>query len=279
MKRMLLGLGLLAAAQAGCVHGGASVYASSDYYGPPADGPAGAYQQPASAAYGVPANAPKGTVYIVSLGGEQLPAGNVSALFMHVRIAAENTSDTVAWRLDPNEQVLRLEGGAQVPASFAEASGATASGIPVLALAAGQRGQLDLYYPLPAQGGPQRTTLEWRVQRGSEPVANATVLERPQGSTAQGPVYYEPRYDTRFHLAVGPGWWWGYDYWPFYYGYYWPSYRPWYGGYWGSHRYGYYAPRGGYYRSPGSSYGRGYAPRAPAGHGGGGVGRGGFRRR
>jgi hypothetical protein len=277
MKRMLLGLGLLAATQAGCVHAGASVYASD--YDPSAEGPVTAYRQPASAAYGIPANAPKGNVFIVSLGGEQLPAGSTSALFLHVRIAAENTSDAVAWRLDPNEQRLRLEGGALVPAAFAEASGATASGIPVLALAAGQRGQLDLYYPLPAQGGPAQTTLEWRVQRGGEPVANATVLERPGGSTAEGPVYYEPRYDTHVHVAVGPGWWWGYDYWPFYYGYYSPYYRPWYGGYWGPHRYGYYAPRGHYYRPPASSYGHGYVPRGPAGHVGGGVGRGGFRRR
>jgi hypothetical protein len=274
MKRMLLGLGLLAGAQAGCVHAGASVYASSDD-GPPEYAAPGAYQQPASASYGVPANAPKGTIYIVSLGGEQLPAGGASALFMHVRIAAENASDAVAWRLDPNEQVLRLDEGVKVPASFAQASGATEKGIPVLALAAGQRGQLDLYYPLPTAGGPQRTTLEWRVQRGSEPVANATVFERPQGAVAQGPVYYEPRSDTRVHLTVGPGWWWGYDYWPFYYGYYWPSYRPWYGGYWGAHRYGYYAPPRRYYRPPAGGYGRGYVPSAPSGH----VGRGGFRRR
>ena len=274
MKRILLSLGLLGAAQlgAGCVHGSATMYATSEE-------PAGAaYEQPISASYGVPPQDPKGTVYVVSLGGEELPVGNAPVLFMHVRIAPENTSDTVAWRFDPNEQVLRLEGnGAPVPAAFAEASGA--GGGPVLTLNGGQRGQLDLYYPLSASGGPPRTTFEWRVRRGGEALANATVFERPQGGNPQGPVYYEPRYDTRVHVAIGPGWWWGYDYWPFYYGYYSPFYRPWYGSYWGPRSYGYYgSPR--YYHAPAyrpssGSYSRGSAPSAPSSH----VGRGGFRRR
>src|SRR3954469_15803151 len=112
MKRTLLGVGLLAAAQAGCVTGGATWYEpSADEYGP------AAYQQPASASYGVPADAPKGTVYVVSLGGEDLPVGNASALFLHVRIAAENTGDASAWRFDPNEQRLRLDTGADTVAA------------------------------------------------------------------------------------------------------------------------------------------------------------------
>jgi hypothetical protein len=274
MKRMLLCLGLLGAAQAGCVHAGATMYASSE------DGVAGGYEQPASAAYGVPASDPKGTVYIVSLGGEQLPVGNGAGLFMHVRIAAENTGDTSPWRFDPNEQTLRLgPGGPPIPASFAEASGP--QGGPVLTLEHGQRGQLDLYYPLPAQSSPQRTTLEWRVRRGNEAVANATVFERPAGSDQRRPLYYEPRYDARVHFAIGPGWWWGYDYWPFYYGYYSPFYRPWYG-YWGPRTYGYYAPPRYYHghsARPSGSYYRGSAPAAPRGHVPDGVGRGGFRRR
>jgi hypothetical protein len=269
MKRMLLTLGL-AAAQAGCVHAGASVYASGE------GGPQG-YEQPASASYGVPAAAPKGTVYIVSLGGEQLPVNNGTGVFMHVRIAGQNDSDTATWRFDPNEQALRLEGAATPEAaSFAEAS----TGGPVLTLAPGQRGQLDLYYSMPAQSGPQRTTLEWHVRRGDESLAFATSFERPAGVAAQeaSPYYYQPVYDARLHFAFGPGWWWGYDYWPFYYGFYAPFYRPW----WGPRFYGhgYYAPHR--YYGPSRAYGgrgyygggRGYSA-PPSSH----VGRGGFRRR
>jgi len=273
MKRMLLTLGLTAA-QAGCVHAGASMYASGEVA--PQGYASQGYEQPASAAYGIPSNAPKGTAYIVSLGGEQLPVNNGTGFFMHVRIAAENDGDTATWRFDPNEQALRFEGAnAPEPAAFAEAS----TGGPVLTLARGQRGQLDLYYALPAQGGPQRTTLEWHVRRGDEPLAYATSFERPAGAVAEdGGAYYEPVYDARLHFAFGPGWWWGYDYWPFYYGFYAPFYRPWWGprfyGY-GHYGYrGYYAPRG-YYHAPARSYGgsRGYS--APSAH----VGRGGFHRR
>jgi hypothetical protein len=244
----------------------------------PVGRPAPAAAQPTSVSYALPPADPKGNVYVFSLGAEQLPVGqNTSGLFLHARIAAENTSDTVPWRFDPNEQVLRIEGrGTPLAPSFAEASG----GSPVLTLERGQRGQMDLYHPLPTSGTPPRTTLEWRVHRGSEVVPLATVFERAAGR--EDVVYYQPRYEPRVgvHLAVGPGWWWGYDYWPFYYGYAWPHYRPWYW-YPGPRHYGYYAPprRHYYYPAPSRPSGgswRGYpAPARPAAP----VGRPGFRPR
>jgi hypothetical protein len=265
---MMMGMGLLAA-QAGCVHASGSYYAS-------AEGAPAAYQQPATATYAVPPNDPKGTVYIVSMGGEQLPVGNGSSgLFLHVRIAAENKSDAAPWRFDPNEQSLRLEDGTPEPASFAQATG----GGPVLTLPPGQRGQLDLYYPLPSENGPPRTTFAWQVRRGDQPLAYATVFERPAVAAAPGaPAYYAPAYDARVHFAFGPGWWWGYDYWPFYYGFYAPFYRPWLYRPWYGPRYyghGFYAPHRYYHPAPSVGRGRGYAPGAPSTH----VGRSGFRRR
>src|SRR5205814_698948 len=103
-------------------------------------------------------------VHVMSLGVEQLPvaAGQPSS-YLHLRIAAENTSDAVTWTVDPNEQTL----GAGPP-SFAEAS----AGGPVLTLAKGARGYLDVYYPATAAGG--RVALAWKVRRGTEVASGST---------------------------------------------------------------------------------------------------------
>src|SRR6185369_17443304 len=73
--------------------------------GPPAD-----ETGPPVSTYPIPANdpaGPKGSVNVISLGSERLPvAAGQPDMYLHVRLAAENTSDGVTWTLDPNDQLL-----------------------------------------------------------------------------------------------------------------------------------------------------------------------------
>src|SRR5437764_9783602 len=160
MRKALL-IAIAAATTAGCYH--QAMYAD-DYGG----GYGGEAQAPPVSTYPMPPNNPKGTVYVMSLGPERLaaPAGGPST-FLHVRLAAENTGDDTAWQIDPNDETLSYGTGEVVPPAYAQAS----TGGPVLNVAHGARGNLDLYYGLPAQGEPPRVSLSWRVRRGSDAVA------------------------------------------------------------------------------------------------------------
>jgi len=211
--------------------------------------------EPRSVSYSIPAEGPKGQVYVVSVGRVAFQDGQKGpAPYLHMRLAAQNDNDAVVWHLDPNDQVVRFDGGAPISAAYAKAS--TES--PVLSLAAGQRGQLDLYYPLPGTGGLPQIALEWRLARGEQMVANATSFERAQDRSY---AYYEPVYTPRVgvHLRMGPAWWWHDPFWPYYdvpwgWGpyYYSPFYR---GHYWDRPYYRpaprrSYPPSGGNWRAP-----------------------------
>jgi hypothetical protein len=267
IHRWLLGaLGGLAVAP-GCAHQ-AAVYYEDSYEAAPAAA-AETPQGPPVSTYPVPANDPKGNVMVISLGGEQLPAGPSSApaWFLHLRLAAENAADGVTWTIDPNEQVASFGGNESVAPAFAEGSG----GSPLVTLQKGGRGTLDLYYPLPAASDPAQAVLRWQVHRGREIFAQATSFERVSGRETSY-VYYRPVYTPYVSLGLGFGWWWPYD--DFYWGYRRPFFGyPYYGygfGYYGYYGYHprYYAPYyGGRYSRPyygGPAYRTGGNWRAPA---------------
>jgi hypothetical protein len=215
---------------------------------------------PNVATYAVPPQAPQGRVQVVSLGGERLQGQD--DLFLHVRLDAENSGDATAWRIESHEQRLVLQGGAELPPSYAT----TSAGGPVLSLNRGQRGYVDLYYPLPPGWDPPRLTLSWRVRRADQMVALATGLDRVSGRGGSYPAYgphayapYEPYYGTRYRTHVGVHLGYGYD--PF-----WGFYDPfWYGPrYYGPRYYG-YGPR--YHYAPRPVYvprSRAVAPPSPA---------------
>ncbi len=150
---------------------------------------------------------PAGDVHVISFGEVRLAAdpGQPQA-YLHLRLAAENNIDDVRWTLDPNDQELISSGQAVLP-SFAQASGKR----PVLSLARGTRGTLDVYYPLPAAGDGARVTLAWRLRRGSKIVRTATVFDRVQSQSTVY-VYYQPALGPTVYSSLGLDCWWWSDY-------------------------------------------------------------------
>jgi len=271
MKAMRLAVLGAVATASGCAYESA-YYSSTTAYPSNQGDPSNQAAAPPVSSYSVPPTNPKGSVHVISLGVERLPvAAGQPDSYLHLRIAAENKSDDAAWTVDPNEQALAAGGGTMQPA-FAEASG----GGPVLTLAKGAQGYLDVFYPAPPAGGANRVTLSWKLRRGNEVVPGSTDFDR---IATPDPVYsrYEPVHGPHVHVGVGLGWWWPDYYWgwgwggpwwgspwwgyPRYYGFYGRGY---YGGYYGR---GYY---GGYYGS-GRGYGGGrtYAPSSGTWRGGG----------
>jgi hypothetical protein len=287
---LALGAAALALAIAGCAH------EQTDYR------PRGAQQArdqgPPAAIYPLPAGAPRGTVYVASLGGERLgAAAGQPEYFLHLRVAAENTSDDTPWTIDANDQVLTLAGGAAARPTYAVSS----KGGSALTLARGERGQLDVYYPLPGAGDPPKAFLAWTVRRGGEAVAQTTEFDRVAG---RDPEYayaydYRPAYRSSVVVGFGPSWWWGgwgpygWSYWDSPWGWHHPGfyyhrpYRPYYGGYGGGPRYyggggggggSFVAPpassRGSWRGGGGSSGGGSFGGSPPAGGSSGGSRRG-----
>jgi hypothetical protein len=148
--------------------------------------------------YELPSAAPKGTLRVVTFGGERLPVGpGAPEVYLHLRLVAENDSDASAWVLDPNEQLLTFN-GQTLPPSYSRASGAG----PVLSLERGERGFLDVYFPLP-ELDPARVSLAWRLRRGGEVLAELTSFDRVSGRTDD---YFD--YDTGASFGMGLGWFW-----------------------------------------------------------------------
>ena len=238
-------------------------------------GPGADETGPPVSTYPIPANdptGPKGTINVISLGSERLPvAAGQPDMYLHVRIAGENTADGAPWTVDPNEQLLSY-GGTSVPPAFAEASG----GGPVLTLNSGGRGYLDVYYPVPASTAPTRVSLGWHLQRGNEPIAGATELDRVAGPDPAY-AYYQP-YGPNVYMGFGLGYWWWPDYYFWHHGPWWSPYPRYLGyhSYWGGYRgYGGYGPGwGGHWGGRGFSSGRsgswGATPPSGGGWGGGG---------
>jgi hypothetical protein len=228
------------------------------------------YQMPA-ASYPIPTPNPKGMVYVMSLGGEPMAApSGARELFLHLRVAAENKSDTTAWTIAAQDQVVNL-GGAPLRPTYAQSS---ISG-PALTLAQGQHGYLDVFYPLPSQGNPGQATLSWQVHRGSEVSAANTSFQLVPSQSADY-VEYRPAGVT---INYWPEWWWGLGFYsPWWWGPGWGyPYWGWGHGYYG-HGWGQGYGRGGWgrgYGHPGGAGGWRGAP--PSGHFGGGHGGGGWR--
>ena len=256
MKAFLVGLAM-ASGLSGCATESTTVRTMSE--------PQQADQTPA-ATYPVPKTDPKGTAYVMSLGRESLaaPAGaapaGTQAVYLHLRLAVENTSDAAAWTLDAHDQTVNLGAG---PAQPTYAQGST--GNSVVSVAPGQHGYLDLYYALPA-GNPAQAILSWQVRRASDVVSDSTPFALQAAQTPEY-AYYQP---VGVAVEYRPAWWWGVGFYgPWWWGPGWGPYPYW--GYYGG--YGYRGPHynggfhGGYGPGPGFRGGPG-----PGFHGGGGPG-------
>jgi hypothetical protein len=178
-----------------------------------------AYQAPV-APYPIPAKDPKGTAYVISFGGELLatPSGT-QGFYLHLRIAAENRTDAVAWTIDTRDQVVSL-GPLPVRPTYAQGS----TGGSVITVAPGQHGYLDVFYPLPPQGNPGQAILSWQVRRGSELVTGTTPFELVPN---ESPEYVDYR-PVGVAVEMWPAWWWGVGFYPWLWGPGW-GYHP----YWG----------------------------------------------
>jgi hypothetical protein len=171
-------------------------------------------EAPLGSSYRIPAAEPHGTVNVMSLGAEQLsvPSGQPNT-YLHLRLAVENESDTVAWTAAAADQTLSMQGASLSPA-FGEASG----GGPLLTVQPHGRGTLDVFFALAGGVEPPALSLDWRVRRGSELVAQTTNFQRPTSVATYnqygqyGP--YSPLPGPAFYLGVGPAWW--YDGWGWY---------------------------------------------------------------
>jgi len=170
-----------------------------------------------------------GDVHVISFGVERLPTGpSAPQLYLHLRLAAVNATDTARWSFDPNEQRL-LASGHAAPPSFAE----TSDGDPVLALARGRRGYMDVYYPVPPAERGAVVTLAWRLQRGSKTAAMTTSFARTGGPDTSY-VYYQPAPGPHVYFGLGFDCWWWSDYyfwrhgslwWPYPRAYYYRRYQ------------------------------------------------------
>jgi len=217
---------------------------------------------PGAPMYQIPALNPEGSLYVMSLGVEQLQVDG-GAPFMHLRLAAFNERGTLPWNIEARELGLSFSGISQpVGAQYAQGSGPTSP----LVVAPGQKANLDLWFPLPKGADPGQATLGWRVSRtGTVLAEQQTVFQRGQDVETQV-VYYRPVVSPYFSMSWGPGWWWGPNF-----GWGWGG--GWYGGY---YPYGYgWGGYGGWgygygYRGYGGGYGGGFS----GGSRSGGVGRG-----
>jgi hypothetical protein len=266
-QTLLFPLVALAVATSGCAAGYSELEDDEPY------GSDRGSESPPVLRYGIPADSPQGDAYVMSLGVEDMNAPNGQPQSMlHLRVAVENKS-TETWALDPAESSVSFDNGP--PAAPTYAKGYQGSGMQTIV--GGGRGDLDLYFALPATR-PKQAVLTWQVHRGAQIVANTSRFELVTGSQA-GQVYYQPYYDPALLYAWGPGWWWGPGwYWGL--GWWWGA--PWWWGGWGwgprfHHPWGHY--HGGWGRGwrGGGGIHHGWGGGMHRGWGGGGFRGGGFQ--
>jgi hypothetical protein len=261
MKAFLIGLTLVLGSW-GCATESTTVRTMSQ---PPAQ-----EDQTPVASYPVPKTDPKGTAYVMSLGRESLasPAG-AQALYLHLRLAVENKSDTTGWTLDAHDQVVNLGGGPAEP-TYARSS----TGGSVVTVAPGQQDYLDLFYALAPGSNPPQAVLTWQVRRGTESVTDSTPFALQSAQTPEY-AYYQPvgvtvQYWPASWWGVGfyGPWWWGPGWGPYPYGGWYAGYRggfgPYYRGGYGPYHYGAFG-RGGF--GPGMHGGPHLTPPPPRGGG------------
>ena len=145
-----------------------------------------------------------GNVQVMALDGERLPVGpDLPQLYLHLRLLAENRGDDTAWLFNPNDQVLGYDGGLLSP-SYSQTSAAR----PVLALARGEQGWIDLYYPLPADADPLKVTLWWHLRRAGAVVAARTDFVRLAGRDPAPEEGYATGDSALLPSGLALGWWW-----------------------------------------------------------------------
>jgi hypothetical protein len=161
--------------------------------------------EPVAVHYTIPVEAPRGHVHVLSFGIAELPLGGPRALrrFVHVRLAAHNELDETPWTLDARAQALVLPGGRRVAARFAEAGPGVAPALVILRR--GERGYLDLFFPMHEPRDPPWTALAWVVRRVGLVTVASTVFQRL--SNGEAPYeYYGPSHHAGGAIIVGAAW-------------------------------------------------------------------------
>jgi hypothetical protein len=166
----------------------------------------------ATARYPVPPESPRGDVYVTSFGVTNVDvAPGAKEPMLQVRLAVSNNNGGEPWTIDTRQQVVDLGAAGKSRAAYVNTN---LQGSPLVTVASGSQGVLDLYYSLPA---PMRAASAvphfdflWQVQIPGRAVAQRTPFERLQLEDVTVPVIYPP------FAAVGLGWgpFWWYD--PFY---------------------------------------------------------------
>jgi hypothetical protein len=157
-----------------------------------------------AASYALVGSSEKGSVQVMAMGGERLPVGpNAPEVYLHLRLLAENLGDETPWLFNPNDQLLGYDGGMLSPA-YSRTSAAR----PVVTVARGKRGWIDLYYPLPAQADPLKVTLWWRVRRADAILPQRTVFQRRSGRDPPVEEEYARGDAALLPSGLALGWWW-----------------------------------------------------------------------
>ncbi len=212
LKHTLTGLSLVALAAGACTNG-------NYVYRPAENATARVHGRPA-ADYDIPAANPQGDVRLASFGIAKITpkkqAVNEPFRALHVRMIVSNNSSQ-PWIVDTHEQLADIRGVGTVRAGYAESD---AGDLPRVSIAPGSKRTIDLFYPLPhptdrASRIPEFDVL-WRVQAGSQLVADRTPFER----LAVTPYYAGPWYPYTFGpygwydpiwgpgMIGTPGWYW-----------------------------------------------------------------------
>jgi hypothetical protein len=188
----------LAACVSGCAYGYVQY---DDAYVTPSGGDASESSGPPVLRYAIPADAPKGQAYVMSLGAETYtaPDGRPSPM-LHLRIAVENKS-AEPWVIDPADATVAYDDASPISPTYA--TGRQSAGRQTIA--PGSRGELELFFGMPAATRPQHASLRWQVRRGTERTTIASRFELLTGA-APDEVYYQPVYDASLFYAWGPGW-------------------------------------------------------------------------
>ena len=127
-----------------------------------------------AASYPIPPEQPKGEVKVATLGLAKLPTAQGEVRAIHVRMVLENDSDG-QWQFNPRQPIAAFPDGRRIsPMATRDAA--------LVTLAAGEKREIDLFYPLPLEFNKSSKVPEfdvlWSVQTPARLVAERTPVAR-----------------------------------------------------------------------------------------------------
>jgi hypothetical protein len=166
-----------------------------------------------AAQYPIPPGNPQGAVYVTSFGFTDLETGAPGGPVLHARLAVSNGSASV-WAVDARFQQLVAPGQPARPPSFLNTDAGGAG--PVYQIPPGRTNVFDLYFSVPAPldqvGALDGFSLDWNVNAGSQPVAQATSFQRVDELATDWSDDYPPYVTVGLGFGIG---WWGAPWYPY----------------------------------------------------------------